>query len=61
MIYLFFIVTIIALISTQYLFYIERKDLINKIMAKNYVEYKAMETKPKAKVEDKKESEFTML
>ena len=46
---------IIVILCQQYMFYKERQNLLNRIQAGSYVEYKKLETKPKKKEEKKEE------
>ena len=46
---------ILVILCQQYMFYKERQNLLNRIQAGSYVEYKKLETKPKKKEENKEE------
>lgn len=46
---------ILVILCQQYMFYKERQNLLNRIQASNYIEYKKLEDKPKKKEEKKEE------
>lgn len=46
---------ILVILCQQYMFYKERQNLLNRIQAGTYIEYKKLETKPKKKEEKKEE------
>lgn len=48
-------VLILVILCQQYMFYKERQNLLNRIQAGSYIEYKKLEDKPKKKEEKKEE------
>ena len=46
---------ILVILCQQYMFYKERQNLLNRIQASSYIEYKKLEDKPKKKEEMKEE------
>ena len=46
---------IVVIAIQQYMFYKERQNLLNRIQAGSYIEYKKLEDKPKKKEEKKEE------
>lgn len=51
------IITLLILVTLcqQYMFYKERQNLLNRIQAGSFIEYKKFEDKPKKKEEKKEE------
>lgn len=54
---LFSIALILLIGGLEYLHYKERKDLLNRIQAKDITEYKSLSKKPEKKKEKEKEPE----
>lgn len=58
---LFNIGLVILVAALEYLHYIERKDLLNRIQAKDINEYKSLSKKPAKKKKEEKEPEPNFL